>query len=190
MTPILGIMASQISGHLYAPTGSMYHIASTTLSTTAASITFSSIAADYTHLQIRGIGRTNRATPADMDSLFIQFNGDTAGNYSDHALRGDGATATATSDVSYTGMEMYRLANLYVASTLMGAQIVDILDYANTNKYKTIRGLGGVDNNGSGQVALNSGNWRNTAAVTSILLKPAVGTLFTADTSFSLYGVK
>lgn len=155
-----------------------------------ASITFSNIPATYTHLQIRGIGRTNRATPADMDGLFIQFNGDTATNYSDHALRGDGATATTASDVNYTGMEMYRLANLYVVSTFMGAQIVDILDYANTNKYKTVRGLGGVDNNGSGQVSLNSGNWRNTAAVSSILLKPAVGTLFTQYSSFALYGIK
>jgi hypothetical protein len=188
--PILGIMASQISGHLWAPEGAYDSLATVTLDATTASITFAGIPSTYTHLQIRGIGRTNRATPADMDSLFIQFNGDTAANYSDHALRGDGASATATSDVSYTGMEMYRLANLYVASTVMGAQIVDILDYANTSKYKTIRALGGVDNNGSGQVALNSGNWRNTAAVTSILLKPAVGTLFTAYTSFALYGVK
>jgi len=154
-----------------------------------ASITFSSIAATYTHLQIRGIGRSNRATPADMDSLFIQFNSDTAANYSDHALRGDGATASATSDVSYSQMEMYRIANVYAAN-VFGAQIVDILDYANTNKYKTIRSLGGVDNNGSGMVALNSGNWRNTAAVTSILLKPAVGTLFNQYTSFALYGIK
>ena len=188
--PILGIMASAMSANLWAPAGAYDSISSTTLSATASSITFSGIPSTYTHLQIRGIGRTNRATPADMDSLFIQFNGDTAANYSDHALRGDGASATATSDVSYTGMEFYRLANLYVASTVMGAQIVDILDYANTNKYKTVRGLGGVDNNGSGQLALNSGNWRNTAAVTSIVLKPAVGTLFTAYTSFALYGVK
>jgi hypothetical protein len=166
------------------------NLATVTLSATAASITFIGIPTGYDHLQIRGIGRTNRATPADMDGLLIQFNGDTAASYSDHALRGDGASATASSDVSYTGMEMYRLANLYVASTLMGAQIVDILDYANTNKYKTVRGLGGVDNNGSGMVALNSGNWRNTSAITSILLKPASGTLFTAYTSFALYGVK
>ena len=165
-------------------------LSSVTLDATASSITFSGIPATYTHLQIRGIGRTNRATPADMDGLLIQFNGDTSANYSDHALRGDGGSATASSDVSYTGMEMYRLANLYVASTVMGAQIVDILDYANTNKYKTIKSLGGVDNNGSGQVALNSGNWRNTDGITSILLKPAVGTLFTAYTSFALYGVK
>jgi hypothetical protein len=165
-------------------------LASVTLDANTASITFSGIPTGYKHLQIRGIGRTNRATPADMDGLLIQFNGNTAANYSSHALRGDGSTASVASDVNYTGMEMYRLANLFVASTVMGAQIVDILDYANTSKYKTVRGLGGVDNNGSGQVSLNSGSWRDTAAVTSILLKPAVGTLFTAYTSFALYGVK
>jgi hypothetical protein len=188
---MLNIVSSILAPQVATPTSSYESIATTTVgSGGVASITFSSIAATYTHLQIRGIGRTNRSAAADMDSLFIQFNGDTAANYSDHALRGDGATATATSDVSYTGMEFYRLANLYVASTFMGAQIVDILDYANTNKYKTVRGLGAVDNNGSGQLALNSGNWRNTAAITSILLKPAVGTLFTEYSSFALYGIK
>ena len=171
-------------------TNSYESIATTTVGAGGvASITFSSIAATYTHLQIRGIGRTNRATPADMDSLWMQFNGDTATNYSDHALRGDGSAASATSDVSYAQMEMYRIANVY-ASNVFGAQIIDILDYANTNKYKTIRSLGGVDNNGSGMVALNSGNWRNTAAITSILLKPAVGTLFNQYSSFALYGIK
>lgn len=156
----------------------------------SASISFTSIPSTYTHLQIRGIARSNRATPADMDSLIIQFNSDTASNYSDHALRGDGSSVSAVANTSSTGMITYRIANLYVASTLMGAQIIDILDYANTNKYKTVRTLAGVDNNGSGQVALNSGNWRNTAAITSILLKPDAGTLFTQYSQFALYGIK
>jgi hypothetical protein len=89
-------------------------LASVTLDANTASITFSGIPTGYKHLQIRGIGRTNRATPADMDGLLIQFNGDTGANYSDpthYAAMGE--VLAAASDVSYTGMEMYRLANLY-----------------------------------------------------------------------------
>ena len=157
---------------------------------TAASLSFTSIASTYKHLQIRGIGRTNRPTPADMDGLLIQFNSDTAANYSDHRLFGDGSSAGSGADVSYTGIECFRLANLYVSNITMGVQIVDILDYADTNKYKTVRALGGVENNGSGSVALNSGSWRNTNAITTVTLKPATGSLFTQYTSFALYGIK
>ena len=85
MTPILGIMASQISGHLYAPTGSMYHISTTTLSTTATTVTFSSIPADYTHLQVR-INWAENST----NWLAMNFNSDTTGaNYKTHELQGN-----------------------------------------------------------------------------------------------------
>lgn len=157
---------------------------------TSSTLSFTSIPGTYTHLQIRGIGRTNRSTPADMDSLALQFNSDTSSNYADHRLAGNGSSAGATNDTSATTMSFFRLANTYVASTYMGAQVIDVLDYANTNKYKTVRALGGVDNNGSGQVALNSGLWRNTSAITSITLKPDVGSAFTEYTKFALYGIK
>ena len=180
-------MASQISGHLYAPTGSMYHIASTTLSTTAASVTFSSIAADYTHLQIRMIARDTRSVT--LEGYTIQFNGDTVGNYSDHSLYGDGSSAAAFANTSATFMSPYAIASANATASVFGASVIDILDYANTNKYKTIRSLTGVDNNGSGVIGFSSGNWRNTAAITSVTVGAQVGT-WVAYSSFSLYGVK
>jgi hypothetical protein len=62
----------------------------------------------------------------------------------------------------------------------VGASILDILDYANTNKYKTIRLLAGVDVNGTvatfgGVVGLTSGLWQNTNAITSIKLVVETG---------------
>jgi hypothetical protein len=85
--PILGIMASQISGHLFAPSGAYDSIATTTLSSPAASITFSSIPATYTHLQIRGIARSTAAA----GNVSIAYNSDTGSNYAGHDLYGDGA---------------------------------------------------------------------------------------------------
>ena len=189
MTPILGIMASQISGHLYAPTGSMYHIASTTLSTAAASVTFSSIPADYTHLQIRAIARTGR-TGQNGDFFKTTFNADTASNYSWHLLTGDGASTGTGSGSSVAYMEANRFASNSTSANIFGAIVLDILDYANTNKYKTMRYLGGYDNNGSGEIQFGSGNWRSSSAITSITFTQSGAYNILQYSTFTLYGVK
>jgi hypothetical protein len=75
-------------------------------------------------------------------------------------------------------------------ANVFGTFIIDILDYANTSKYKTQRGLGGADLNGSGYISFNSGNWRNTNAITSISLTPLYGSQFAQYSSFALYGIK
>ena len=142
-----------------------------------ASITFSGIPSGYKYLQIRGISYGSNAW------LFIRANGDSGSNYSWHSLRGNGSTATAQGAASTT--EIY--SALQYGQT--GGYIFDILDYANTNKYKTFRTLGGWDNNGSGDMTLTSGSWLNTGAITSLYLQPTGGT-FSQNTRFSLYGVK
>ena len=70
---------------------------------------------------------------------------------------------------------------------IFGTFIVDILDYANTNKYKTMRALDGFDANGSGYAVLWSGNWRSTSAVSTITI---TGGTFAQYSSFALYGIK
>ena len=183
MTPILGIMASQISGHLYAPTGSMYHIASTTLSTAAATITISSIPADYTHLQLRYITRNTSAAYY----VRIGFNSDTtASHYATHNLNGDGASVAAAGTANSTYIYLPRNSDTV---SYMGAGVADILDYTNTNKYKTVRSIGGYDQNGSGYVDFNSGVFMVTNAISTIELS-ALGGNFAQYSSFSLYGVK
>ena len=78
--PILGIWASQISGHLWAPEGAYDALATVSLSTTTASVTFSGIPSGYKHLQLRLIARTNRS--ASVDPMTLTFNNDTSGVYS------------------------------------------------------------------------------------------------------------
>ena len=188
--PVLGIFASQITGKLYAPTGSMYHIASTTLSSAAADVTFSSIAADYTHLQIRFFAAGTLAS-ADHVGLAMVVNTDTAANYSLHLLTGDGSSASAdgaSGSSSISGLP--RIPAPPTNASVFGAGVIDILDYANTSKYKTTRSLGGNDRNGAGTIRFSSGNWRNTAAITSLKLYVADGGNLATYSSFSLYGVK
>jgi hypothetical protein len=198
VTPVYKLSASSVTGRTnygsmlagnpaYAIPTDFESIATTTLGTNTASVTFSSIPATYTHLQIRFIARDTRAVI--LEGYKIQFNGDTAGNYSDHTLYGDGSSAGAFSNTSATFMSPYPIASANATASVFGISVVDILDYANTNKYKTIRSLSGVDNNGDGVVGFSSGNWRNTDAVTSITVGAQVGD-WVEYSSFALYGIK
>ena len=151
------------------------------------SVSFSSIPATYKHLQIRGIARSSRASFAS-DPLLIQVNSDTASNYSWHYLVGDGSSASSNAGATQSSMTNYLIANNTV-SNVFGAFVIDVLDYSNTTKNKTFRSLMGVDNNGAGWVALNSGNWRSTSTITSIDLTAQNGNLMQYS-HFALYGVK
>jgi hypothetical protein len=159
-----------------------------------ATVEFSSIPSTYKHLQIRAISRTNRAT-FGIDSVLLRLNSDTGANYSKHALYGDGSSATSISDLSTTGVDISGKTSTTVPTTTVGVMIVDILDYANTNKYKTVKVLGGTDTNGTiggvnGRIGLLSGNWRNSNAVSTITLTPIYGANFAQYTQFALYGIK
>ena len=185
MTPMLGIMASSISGSK-AITGNYYSISTATVTSGGtASITFSSIPSTYTHLQLRILSQETAAV-AD-DNLSFQFNGDTGLNYSFHDIYGSGSAAVADGYTS-TGNIISRQTGSS-ATNIFGVGIIDIIDYGNTNKYKTTKGLSGHDNNGTGYIFFTSGSWRNTNAITSITLAPGSGS-FAQYSSFALYGVK
>jgi len=174
-------------GNLTAPgdvdLGAMIPIATVTVGVSGVSgITFSDIPQNYEHLQIRGILRTNGG-----GNLVVLFNGDGAANYSYHSLSGNGASVTANAGSSASELVLQRQEGLSSTSGMFDGFVIDILDYANTAKYKTVRSLSGVDKNGSGNVDFESGSWRSTAAVTSIsLTRPTLQQYST----LSLYGIK
>jgi hypothetical protein len=183
-------MASQISGKLWQPDGAYDSLATVTLSSTTASVTFSGIPSVYKHLQIRLIARSNRAAVVN-DSFHLQFNSDTSANYADHYLIGDGSTASAGAETSVTNIGLYRITGAGAGSNTFGASVIDILDYQNTNKYKTVRALSGDDNNGDGRISLGSGLWQSNSAITGITLFPNSGSSsFVQYSQFSLYGVR
>jgi hypothetical protein len=187
--PILGIMASQISGHLWAPSGAYDALATVTLSAATASVTFAGIPSGYKHLQIRYIARSDNASTVNSGTG-IQFNSDSGSNYSSHLVAGDGSTAGTDSFPSQTYMFGFLTAGGNATSNVFGTGIIDILDYSSTNKYKTLRTLNGIDNNGSGIARLSSGLWMSTNSVTSIFIDNRAGNLYSQYSSFALYGVK
>jgi hypothetical protein len=186
MTPMLGIMASQISGHLANPSYESIATASTT--GTVSSFTFSSIPATFKHLQIRGL-----VTASSIVNAFITFNSDTGANYSWHWVGGDGTSAntnTGTSTNQIVGFTSFNSTSSYIGA----ATIMDILDYTNTSKYKTLRALNGFDDNTSHAgyipLTLSSGLWFSTVAITSITITCSGGYTFNQGSQLALYGIK
>jgi large repetitive protein len=165
-------------------------IASTTVgSGGSSSITFSSIPSGYTHLQLRFVGRS--LASAANDSILIRYNSDSGTNYVIHRLYGD---ATGSSGAQGFTSQTYTIAGDMPAATAslsqtVGTSVVDILDYSNTNKNKTTRVLSGRNENGVGYIWLNSSLWLNTAAISSITVLAANGSLAQYSRA-SLYGIK
>ena len=188
MSPILGIYASQISGHL--STNNFSSIATVTVgSGGASSITFSSIPSTYTHLQVRGIARSTVGSSTDL--IALQFNGDGSTSYRSHFLDGNGSSASAASTGPQTYAEIHYIPASSASSNVFGTMVIDILDYANTNKYKTVRALTGFDNNGNGNVELNSQLYVSTSAISNFVFYAGPGSNnFTQYSSFALYGIK
>jgi hypothetical protein len=187
--PILGIMASSISGSK-AVTNSYESIASVALTSTSSTITFSSIPATYKHLQIRSIATQGTGGSSGSDTFnTARFNGDSGSNYVSHYVGGDGSSAFASATGTSSSNCWFGIATSSTTSAF-AANIIDILDYSNTNKYKTIRGLSGDDRNGAGFIILQSALWMSTAAISSIVISAAGSPVLQANSHFALYGVK
>jgi len=73
-----------------------------------------------------------------------------------------------------------------------GSGVIDIFDYANTNKNKTGKGILGYDSNGSGNIYINGFAWYKTEAINTITLthQATTGGALAANSQFALYGVK
>ena len=149
-------------------------IASNTLSSSAASVTFSSIPGTYTDLVVVVAGTF---TTGSTNNVNFQFNGDTASNYSFLRLLGSGSAASS-----------YRVSDVQIdigllSSTAQSNTVANIQNYSNTTTYKTAIGRG--DTSEYAQASL--GAWRNTAAITSVTILSAA--TFASGSTFSLYGI-
>lgn len=163
---------------------SMVWIAGANGTGSSASITLSNIPQTFTHLQLRGIARS----AAGGSQIYTRFNNDGGSNYATHYLYGDGAGVYSGNGGSPTTVNFFGsmpastdTANAYTVF------VIDILDYTNTNKYKTTKNLCGWDLNGSGFSFFSSSVWMNTAAVNSLTF--VANANFTTATRIDLYGI-
>jgi hypothetical protein len=184
--PILGIMASSMQGAV----GDYESIATTTLATATATITFSSIPATYKHLQIRAIAR-NTAAGTASDYILLKLNSDTGANYAWHGIGGDGTAAGFVASVNRSNLPIGTVWQTSALASSFSAIVCDILDYSNTNKFKTTRTLGGGSTNNVSYEEINffSGLWRDSVAINRIDLSSSGGN-FAQYSTFALYGIR
>ena len=122
--------------------------------------------------------------------LVLQFNSDSGTNYANHQLYGtSGGAVGGLGNANAANIRLITANGSVNLANQFGAGITDILDYANTSKYKTVKTVGGYDNNSDGRIELTSGVWMNTAAVTSITFS-FFGDAVAAGSTFALYGIK
>jgi hypothetical protein len=162
-------------------------IATVTAVGSETSLTLSSIPSIYKHLQVRMLSRRTTGTG---HIVVMQFNGDTGTNYANHQLYGTSAGAVGgLGNASAANIRVLYANGSTNLANQFGAGVADILDYANTSKYKTLKSFGGHDNNTDGRIELMSGFWMNNASVTSITLS-FLGDALAAGSTFALYGIK
>jgi len=172
---------------VYVDNGAMFPLGEFTLAAAQANVEFTNIPQTYTHLQLRAF---TRATSGSFQNVIMRMNSDTGSNYNWHYLEGTGSgTPISSNSPNDTSIYLAQEPGSTQATGIFGTFIVDILDYKNTNKFKTVRSLSGVDANGSGRTQFWSGAWRSSSAITSILLRSDASNNFAENTQFALYGV-
>lgn len=169
---------------------SMYPIATSgTLGSTQTEVQFLSILQDFTHLQLRCYFKS--AYAGGVPGLYVHplFNNVAGGNYRWHNLVGNGSTTYSSTGGStvYTGINGPINSG---TTNIFGVAIINILDYSNTNKYKTIRTIGGYDRNGAGEVGLGSlFRYDATTAINGFTISDLGGGGWLAGSRFDLYGI-
>ena len=183
-----GVGASSAASNSVTPYDGYESIATVIVGSGGSStVSFTSIPGTYTHLQIRALTRDSRvATNSDAT---IRFNGDTAANYNAHNFSADGTTIYSGAYVNATNINIGNQPGLSATASIFGGSVIDILDYANTNKFKTVRCITSYDANGSGWVNIGSGTWRSTSAITSITFTPLVSP-YVQYSTFELFGIR
>lgn len=159
-------------------------IATQTLTTSAASVTFSSIPATYTDLVLV----MNPAASSNADNILIQFNSDTAGNYSSTEVSGNGTVASST---RVSNSSSINITNRIGTTTTLGGLVVtcQIMNYANTTTNKTVLVRASQAGDTYPGTSAAVGLWRSTSAITSIVVKQSGSPNFITGSIFTLYGI-
>lgn len=118
----------------------------------------------------------------------IRFNSDSGSNYTYVQMSGDqnGPLSNANTQ-TYIDL----LLNSYEDDINPTTYIVNIFDYAQTNKHKTVLSRANLaSGNQYPRVSLNAYRWASTASISSLSLFSVVsGGLYNPGTTFSIYGV-
>jgi hypothetical protein len=175
--PILGIVASSLSGNL----GAYESIRTIAASGNPASIVFDNIPSNYSHLQVRAL------TMGPSTFVDLQINGDGGANYTFQQLEvSTPAVPTGGGGSGMTQIYMSQTSN----TSFPAVGIIDIYNYSSSSANKTVRLLSSMVTNTAGLLYLRSGIWTNTAAINQLTFRAQPSSTFGANTVYALYGMK
>ncbi len=158
-------------------------ITSQTLSSATNSITFSGISGTYTDLVVV----CNSTISNNGGGAYMAFNGDTSGtNYSQTFLYGTGSAAGSTRTTNSVGTANWVGGQIGgMSNTTPSTYVINVMNYSNTTTYKTI-----LSRSSDLYTEASVNLWRNTAAITSIIIGAQGAYTFSAGSTFTLYGIK
>lgn len=156
-------------------------IATTTLSSAAATITFSSIPSTYTDLRIVLTGKVTTSGYG----FYVRFNSDSGTNYSRTNIFGDGTSPGTNAQMTNTSTPYQTHSGM--SSTVPTMYEFDIFSYSGST-HKTMLSKASEDKNGSGSTAAYVTLWRSTSAINTISFTN--GSTFVTGTIATLYGIK
>jgi hypothetical protein len=151
------------------------------LGATAASVTFDNIPqSGYTDLKVVVSARSNRA---DTDDIILMKPNNSSSNLTYRALTANGSAAS-----SGTLNRFYVDGDTFTANTFANVEIY--IPNFTSSSYKSWSLDSVTENNGTtAYSALMAGLWSDTTAISSLVFAPIYGTAFTANSTFSLYGL-
>lgn len=146
-------------------------------------ITFASIPANFTNLCVVFSVKANQAT---VDSLVLQFNGDTGTSYARYMIKNANGTGTFAGAQTVTSIILGDMPDNTTSTAFFSKGEFSVLDYTNTAIRRVVQS--NLHDPFHGAQVLASGDWSNTsAAVSSIRLTGLAAALFTGSKA-SLYG--
>ena len=161
-------------------------LATTTLTSGAASVTFSSISGSYTDLVLV----TSALSPGGGNNsrgYRFELNSDTATNYSQTWLTNSTTTAVSSRESSQT---RGRIGGISETASDVTTVLTTFLNYSNATTYKTVLSRSSnLNTNGDTNVFAGVSLWRSTSAITAIKLTMSDNSSFITGSSFSLYGI-
>lgn len=159
-------------------------IATNTLGSATASVTFSSISSTYTDLVL--IVNAGETTP-NSNGVRLKFNNSTASNYSSTYLSGNGSAASSNRETGLTAMgtAWFTAPNSSAGNYIL---IANIMNYSNSTTNKTVLTRTTKAENA---VEASVGLYPSTSAITVLTVElSGSGNTFVSGSTFTLYGIK
>ncbi len=164
-------------------------IASNTLSSSAASVTFSAIPNTYTDLVLKCSVRDDTSGTAEALGRLWKLSGDTGSTMSQTDLLGSGSAASSTRRTSQDD-SLFVIDRSGATSNTFSSTEIYIPSYtASQNKPISIFSVD-ESNTTAAYMRVQALLWRNTAALSSFEIRAYSGSNLVSGSSFFLYGIK